>query len=398
MVAVASAYIKKINRSVILKNIIEHGMVSRAKLSKITGLNKATISVQVADLLEEEIISETLQEHNAIGRRPIMLSINGTAGYVLGVDLDYHEIRFTVCNLQGKTVLSSAITPKTEDYDDIVQLLITEIKNYKNKFSHSIYGLVGVVVGVHGTVNKDQSLLFVPKYQWHEKNLKADLENNINDIDIYVDNNANLSSNAERVYKYSDSDNLLTVILTSGIGTGIFIDGKLHRGYHGYAGEMGHMIITPNGIPCKCGNHGCWERYASEPSFFEQLNNMYNSQLTHRDVKELIEKKDTAALELMDGFIKYISIGLNNIINLYNPDTIVLNSELLKMYPNVIEEIEKNLTSSVSQYREIVLSDLVHQACLLGACALAIQRFFQVPEIRLTIDSNSSAVSEKVGI
>ena len=88
MVTGDGAYIKKLHRTLILQKIIEHGFISRAEIAKITGLNKATISVQVADLLKEKLVTETEQKHNAVGRRPIMLSINGDAGCVLGVDID----------------------------------------------------------------------------------------------------------------------------------------------------------------------------------------------------------------------------------------------------------------------------------------------------------------------
>ena len=104
MITGDGAYIKKINRSIILSKIIEHEMISRADLSKITGLNKATISVQVADLLDEDLIYETKLEHNVVGRRPIMLSINKSAGYVLGIDLDYKHIQYTVSDLGGNPV------------------------------------------------------------------------------------------------------------------------------------------------------------------------------------------------------------------------------------------------------------------------------------------------------
>src|SRR5699024_10605429 len=104
MITGDGAYIKKINRGIILGKIIEHELISRADLSKITGLNKATISVQVADLLDEELIYETTQEHNVVGRRPIMLSINNDAGYVLGIDFDYRHIQYTVSDLGGNPV------------------------------------------------------------------------------------------------------------------------------------------------------------------------------------------------------------------------------------------------------------------------------------------------------
>ena len=91
----------------------------------------------------------------------------------------------------------------------------------------------------------------------------------------------------------------------------------------------------------------------------------------------------------MEQYIIDLSIGLNNIINIYNPETLVLTSELLKMYPNAVDEIKSNLNSTVSQYRDLVISELGNKSCAMGACALAIQRFLEVPELILTMPENS---------
>src|SRR5690625_876342 len=113
MITGDGAYIKKINRGIILREIIKNQAISRADLSKITGLNKATISVQVADLLKEELIYETEQTHNTVGRRPIMLSIKRDVGYVLGIDLDYKHIQYTVSDLGGYPVFTQSIKIET---------------------------------------------------------------------------------------------------------------------------------------------------------------------------------------------------------------------------------------------------------------------------------------------
>lgn len=389
MITGDGAYIKKINRSIILGKIIEHGMISRADLSKITGLNKATISVQVANLLDEDLIYETTQEHNVVGRRPIMLSINHDAGYVLGIDLDDRNIQFTVSDLGGNPIQYDSVDLETDDYEDIVAILSGHIKTYQTNYSTSRYGLISTVIGIHGTVNNDETINFVPTHQWKNKDLKADLEQEI-DMNISIENNANLSAYAERVYIHHESNHLLCILLSSGIGTGIMIDGKLHKGYHGYAGEMGHMIILPNGRKCRCGNQGCWELYASEPSFFNDLTQLLNRpQLTFDDIQTLITAKDPTTMKLIEQFIIDLSIGLNNVINLYNPETLVLTSELLKRFPNIVEEIKSNLNSSVSKYGNLVLSELGNKSCVMGACALAIQRFLGVPELILTMTDNS---------
>ncbi|WP_203248880.1 ROK family transcriptional regulator [Sporosarcina beigongshangi] len=392
MITGDGAYIKKINRSIILSKIVEHGMISRADLSKITGLNKATISIQVADLLSEDLICETRLEHNVVGRRPIMLSINKDAGYVLGIDLDYNHIQYMVSDLGGNPVQHDSIELEIASYEELVHLLIKQIQKYKNDYSKKHYGLVSVMIGIHGTVNKDESIYFVPSHQWQNKSLKTDLMKEL-DMDISIQNNANLSAYSERVYKHHESNHLLCLLFSSGIGSGIMIDGKLHKGFHGYAGEMGHMIISKDGEACRCGNKGCWELYSSEPSLLARLAMQLGvPKVTHDDIQSLLAKQDPTTLQLMKQYIVDLSIGLNNIINIYNPETLVLTSELLKMYPNAIEEIKNNLNSAVSQYGELVISDFGNSSCALGACALAIQRFLEVPELILTLTEDTVLV------
>ncbi|WP_145523551.1 ROK family transcriptional regulator [Virgibacillus sp. SK37] len=382
MVTGDGAYIKRINRNLILQEIMNNGLISRAELSKITGLNKATISVQVQDLLKKKLIYETQQEHHAIGRRPIMLSINGSVGYVLGIDIDFSSIQFAITNIKGKEVEYIKINPETKDYESIVQLLTKYIQHYMNKFANSPYGLISVIIAVHGTVNNDEVINFVPKLQWKRKNLKADLENQL-DIEIHIVNNANLSAYAEKVYS-GQNDNLVSLMLTSGIGAGIIMDDQIHKGFNGYAGEMGHMIISPGGKKCPCGNNGCWELYASEPTLLMELSQVLNRPtLTLKEIAELIERRDSTTMEYIKQFIKYLSIGINNMINLYNPETIVINSGILRIYPNTVKEIKSHLKSSISDYREITISKLGIKACVIGACAFAISKFLGISNLRI---------------
>lgn len=126
-----AAYIKKLNRSLIISKIVEAGMISRAELSKATALTKATISAQVASLLEEDIIIETQQDYSNVGRKPIMLSLNETVGYALGIDLDYGQISFTLSNLLGRPVSSDKIKIHDTNYSSIFSVLVKKLMNIK---------------------------------------------------------------------------------------------------------------------------------------------------------------------------------------------------------------------------------------------------------------------------
>ncbi|MEH7306598.1 ROK family transcriptional regulator [Neobacillus drentensis] len=392
MVTGDAAYIKKINRSLIIREIVKEGMISRADLSKSTNLTRATISAQVADLLEEGLIIETQLEHYSVGRKPIMLSLNGQAGYALGIDLDYGQITFTLSDLLGCPVSSNIIQLKTTDYTEIRHLLIQQINKLKAEFTTSRYGIVGIVIAIHGLVTKDEVIHYVPRFQWHDINLKSDLEVEI-DTPIYLENNANLSSFAERVYAHHETDNLLCATLYSGIGLGMMMNNEFFRGHDGYAGEIGHMIVVPEGKPCNCGNKGCWEKYASESSIFEHLAETRQiSNLTYEHIQNWLNEGDEEVYELMEQFLFYLAIGLNNMINMYNPDVLVLDSELLRIFPNSLNKISENLNSSISHYRELMISTIGKKSCVLGACALAIKQFLDVPMLNLPYDKNTNQV------
>lgn len=373
MVVGDASYIKKINRGLIISNIIKNDGISRANLSKVTGLNKATITVQVADLLDDKLIVESQQEHNNLGRRPIMLTLNRKAGYALGIDLDNNQMILTLSDLLGYPVHTETIRLQTKDYDEIVAILLEHIHRMKHKCSRSRYGIIGIVIGIHGIVSNDEMIHFVPKLQWRNRNLKADIEKETS-LRVYIENNANLCAFAEKVYKHNESDNLLSITMHSGIGLGVLVNGHMMKGHHGYAGEIGHMIVVPDGERCSCGNHGCWELYASETSFYENVSE-------HDLIKQ------------MEQFIKYVAIGLNNVINLYNPETLILHSELLRQYPDAIEKIKQHLTSTISHYRELLLSDLGKEACVMGACAFAIRNFLEVSDLSLEVTERKMAES-----
>lgn len=384
MITGDATYIKKINRSLIIRLIVAEGAISRAGLSKATALTRATVSAQVADLLAEGLLVETNLEQHSVGRRPIMLSLNRQAGYALGIDFDDRQLSFTLTDLLGSPIWINVIDIHTVDYDEILPIIIEQIKISEKKCLGSRYGIVGIVIGIHGLVTKDEVIHYVPHFNWVDVNLKADLAKET-DIDIHIQNQANLCAFAERVYIYHQTDHLLCVTLYSGIGLGLMIKDDFFKGHDGYAGEISHMIVVPDGKPCSCGNHGCLGKYASESSFFKELSeDKQMNNLTYEQIQKWLDEGNEDVLNKMDQFIYYLSVGLNNVIHFYNPDRLVLDSELLRLYPESINKIKANLSSSICDSCDIILSTIGKKAAGLGGCALAIKDFLDVPMLDLT--------------
>lgn len=384
MITGDSSHVKQINRALILGEIIEHGSISRTDLAKVTGLNKSTLSVQAADLLAEELIIETHKEHNNPGRKPIFLSLNETAGYALGIDLDGKKMTFVLTNLQGVPVSSQMIEFETHNYHEIFRLLVEQVRHYKKRCELTPHGLIGVAIGVHGIVDNSELICYLPYHQWHNRDLKQDLKD-ATGLNIYVENNANLNAYAEIVFMHHQSEHLFSLSFNSGIGLGMMVHGEVLKGYNGFAGEIGHMIIIPDGKACSCGNSGCWELYASEASLSSALALMKNKEkVRFQEIEHWIQGADPIVVTELERYMNYIATGLNNIINLFNPEILILNNRLLAIYPNALPLLLSKLSSSISQPCELLLSELGEKACVMGACALVIKNFLGVSKLSLS--------------
>ncbi|MFK4998864.1 ROK family protein [Bacillus sp. N9] len=116
------------------------------------------------------------------------------------------------------------------------------------------------------------------------------------------------------------------------------------------------------------------------------------------DVKTLLNADHQLTYQKMNSFIKYVAIGMNNLINLYNPQTIVLNSELLRIYPDAVNVIKQQLTSRISHYGELFISDLGENACVMGACVFAIKNFLGISNLSLDVSNESMSQTREHAI
>ncbi|WP_171038213.1 ROK family transcriptional regulator [Aquibacillus sediminis] len=375
-----ASYIKKLNRKILIEELIKNKSLSRSKLARITGLNKATVSAQVSDLLHEQIVVETNEGASVTrGRKPILLEINGDAGYSIGIDIDEIHMNIIFTNLQGKPFYRINLSINDISLDHVADFLVEVLSPVIDQFNQSYHpiGLVGVGVGIHGIVNNKNEVVFTPNQKWSTINISERLEAAFHTV-VSTDNNANLCVFAEHVYEEPLAD-LFSITLYSGIGLGIVNDNKIYRGFKGFAGEIGHMIVKSNGDRCPCGNRGCWELYASERSFTNELKTRFPSLPLPEGIDAMVN--DSTFKAILDDYLHYLAIGLNNIINIFNPEKIILNGEILNGHLPYIDEIQNKLTSKINNYQEIRASYLGADACALGGAALALKNFYDVDMI-----------------
>jgi len=250
--------------------------------------------------------------------------------------------------------------------------------------------LRGVVVGAPGPLNGETGLVYeAPNLKWRDVPLREMLQE-ILQVPVWVDNDGNLAALGEYTYGYPQEYRMLLYLTVStGIGGGIIIDGEVYRGIDGGAGEFGHMTIVPEGPVCSCGNRGCLEALASGTAVaraareevsrgrmaaLQEVVKGCTEKIDARLVAELAAAGDGEAVHLMEEAIGYLGIGAANLVNLFNPQAIVIGggvSGYRGLLRGVEQVVKERSYSSLSRRLKILPARLGSEAGLMGCLALA---------------------------
>lgn len=367
--------IRDINTQSVLRTIITHGAISRASIASELGLTKATVSAIVQVLLDRGIIFEAESSDTAPegrkGRKPIFLQLNKDCGYVVAIDLATENITLMTANLLGGNCRLTQF-PTPEKTELLLPLLKERIDRAINALPKTRYGLLGIALGIHGVVHHNK-IIFLPYSSFGDIDFVSRL-GDIYGVPVVMENEANLSALGEWAHCH-DTNEMLYISVHSGIGAGIIMKNQLVKGKNGYAGEFGHTIIEVDGRPCPCGNHGCLEQYASERALFAELSAQKGYPVNAEVYGRLYRQGDPAAVRAMQQFIKYMSVGINNLLNTFNPDIIVLNSSLTMCHAGLCDDIAAQLHNNMKGYCRLVPSTLQDTAVLLGGVYLIRERF-----------------------
>jgi len=291
--------------------------------------------------------------------------VKGHNQVYLGVDLGGTKIAGLIGDQQGK-VLSEQTVPTLADQG--VEQVIIRIKTLiKDLMEKEASGLVkGIGICAPGPLNiKTGTVICAPNLKWKDVPIAPILEQEFG-LPVFLENDANAAGYGECVYGAGKgAANMLYMTVSTGIGGGIIANGDLVYGRDDSAGEIGHMIILPNGPLCGCGQHGCIEALASgtaiardararlvkgEESMLLELVEGDLTTLTSRDVAKAARRGDELALSLLDEAFSYLGIAISNLINLLNPEVIVIGGGVSKMGDLLFDRINNYLRGHSFQH------------------------------------------------
>jgi len=364
------------NTNIVVDKLVERKETTRVDLSRETTLNKATVSSIIQELIDKNIVVELPKKIKTNGRSANAIALNKNAGRILSLDLQPHLIYGVISNLYGEILFEINRYIEDPDFSPYLSELLGTIDELKSNTYDSIYGIIGIGIGVYGILSKMKKIIYAPFSSWKDIELKTIVEN-YTGIKTYVENEANISALGENI-AFANQQNLISLNIGIGVGMGIIIDHKLYTGENGYAGEIGHTILIPNGRECVCGNHGCLEKYISDIAVCENYHTLTNETVTIDQFVAKLKKKEDSAMKIYQNFIEYLSLSINNVSMMFNPQTIVINSKIVENMPESISLVKNKLRSQAMELDVLTTSTFKSKTNVLGLTHVLIQNFLNI--------------------
>ncbi|MBQ6932368.1 MAG: ROK family protein [Clostridia bacterium] len=313
--------------------------------------------------------------------------------YRIGVDLGGTNIAVGVVdknfNIIGRGKMkTNAPRPAKAIFDDIA----TAIRMAVSDAEITLDEVKSIGIGTPGSVNKAEGIIdFANNLDFDHVPAKELLSENLGTDKIYIDNDANCAALGEALAGAGKGkDSFVAITLGTGVGSGIVIDGKLVVGCNYAAGEMGHMVIAMDGEQCNCGRRGCWERYASATALIAQTKDAMKknvdsimwelvddniAKVSGRTAFDAMRKGDAAGKQVVDNYIRYIAVGLVNVINALQPDMICIGGGISHEKDNLLIPLRKHINRGrysiySSKQTEICCATLGNDAGIIGAAML----------------------------
>ncbi|WP_339158288.1 ROK family transcriptional regulator [Paenibacillus sp. FSL W8-0186] len=383
--------IKKMNKTLVLDTIRQRQPLSRADIAATLGLNKATVSSLVSELIESQLVTEIGPGESSGGRKPTLLLFNRGAGYAIGIDIRVNDLFALLVDLEGNVIRERTVPLEDSSPDHAIDQIRKMIHWLSKKAPESPYGIVGIGIGVPGLVDEKSRIVSAPNLGWNNVAVQNLLVSEFGE-NIHIDNEANAGAIGEKLYGAGrDAANLIYISIGVGIGSGMIVGGELYRGISNFSGEVGHMTVSENGPLCRCGNRGCWETLASEKALLDRAAQRWKDSSAASDEEglerllNLARAGDPDALSLLEETGKHLGVGLANLVNILNPELIVIGNRL-SMAGDLLQEpmlhtLESRSLSYHMKKTQVAFAELGIRSTALGAASMPITSFLADPDV-----------------
>jgi predicted NBD/HSP70 family sugar kinase len=382
---VDASFSKEHNRKLILRHIL-NAPVSRIQLAALTGLTRAGTGVIVDSLIKEGFLAEEIIKRPGKGRLPRVLSIRDDALFAVGINITRSGGAVGICGLNAK-IVSQRSVPLTEIDNSRkgMDLLCRMVKAMLASARIPQEKIIGVGVTSPGPVDSSKGIILTPPdfAAWENCPIKNVLESRL-DMPVYLENNAIARTIEEQYYGLGKGcENFVCLVVDNGIGGGSVIRNKMIKGDGGFGNELGHLTINIQGERCYCGNIGCLELYANPKKFMAEALQAGHPISGWDEIALRASGGDPFFVEMVNRMAFYLACECTNLINLFEPQRIILSGELNTHGDLLIKTIQTQVDQSRINRNirrvEILPSGLGRSHGVMAAATLLFTRYLASP-------------------
>ena len=368
------------NRRRLLDMLRRHGSASRADLARLTGLSRSTVSTLVADLQASGMVIEHEPDDRAPqqGRPPTLLTLDRSAGLVLGIDFGHERVHVAIADL-SRTILAESVRELDVDRS-AEQALTTAVELTDAVVADAGVDddrILGAGVGLSGPVDVAEGIVHAGKilHGWAGVRPVEELGARLG-LRVHLDNDANLGALAEVTFGAgTGAHDAIYIMVSGGVGAGLILSGELYRGTGGTAGELGHVLVDETGPICRCGNRGCLEMMAGGRAIIELLRPSHGDHLTLEEVIALVADGDSGARRAIADAGRVLGRSVAAIVNAFNPELIIVGGDVSAagdvLLDPLREAVHRYAIPSAAEDVRITCGVLGDRAEVLGALELA---------------------------
>ena len=383
----------------VIRVLRRSGQTSRPEITHITGWSRAKTSQEVNALIEKGYLVERGKGLSKGGRKPRILQMNNQMGFVVGIDIGATSLDIALGDINGNILQRMTEPTDVRQPPEFVlgrcRDLILDMLTVENIRPERI---LGIGIGVPGPVDFVHGVLVAPPLMpdWENYPIRDFLGEPFPSAFVVIDNDVNIMALGELYSGNTENvDHFLVVKIGTGIGCGIMVNRKIHRGYTGSAGDIGHICVDKNGPICRCGNRGCLEAMAAGPAIAQKamqaareersdlLSKMMNENggvLTPEDVNIACREGDEAALEIIRESGQMIGDVLAGLVNFFNPSHIFITGGIANFGNHLLIAIKhavlRRSLPLATEDLSIGFSQIGSDAGVLGAIKLALEYLF----------------------
>jgi len=392
------AYKNRVLKRLIINYLDVTGNITIAELARELNISAPKITNLVTELIDDGLIKDYGKVDSTGGRRASLYGLVAESCFFIGVDIKRYYINIGLLDFKKNLVtVKEKIPYKLENSVEAYQQLINIIKNFIEELPIQKEKVLGMGINLSGRVNHKTGYSY-SFFHFHEEPLSQTIEKEIG-IQTFIENDSRAMAYGE-FYSgaVSNEKNVLFVNMDYGVGLGILIDGKVYYGKSGFSGEFGHIPFFNNEIICHCGKKGCLETEASGIALLRNFKNKIEQGSTSSlvkkgkaiddlrvsDIAQAARNEDVLCIELIAEIGEKMGRGLAVLINIFNPELVVLGGTLAETgdyiklpIKSALNKYSLNLVSSDTQ---LLISKLGEKAGVIGGCLMARNRSLMVAQ------------------